>query len=228
MNDLEVVELLRQLKNWGYIVSIPPHRRSPGYQRLLIAIRDEPTEEHYDPEYVHLQICGPSGYPQRTTIHRDLNLILPAQICPGLIELVDRVNARRAFFTYGATLNYSVTENETVIDIESSAPLLELSNKSLDESLAEQLVSETEALWAKSHVQFGADDAGFVRSLGAIEPNRLYASTVKTLWASYQNSRILRQTFPHFYTMLKREIEWLQDSDASIESLPLLDEMLSP
>lgn len=228
MTDLEAAELVRYMENWGYTLSEPTHPRSPGYGRLIIAMRRFPTEAHYDPEAIHLLMCGTRTMPVRTTVQMDTTLVASAKICPGLIEMRDRVDARRAFYTYGATIDRGNTGETTVIDIQSPAPILELTRGTLDESASEQLVSETEALWAKERVRFGADDLGFTRSLGAIEPTVLYASTVHTLWESYQESRILRQTFPQFYSMLRRESEWLKNSGYDGMVTKSLHEMLNP
>lgn len=227
MTEIEAVDLLRHMERWGYDLTEPPHPRSPGYNRLIVAMRRRPTEEHYDPEAIHLHLCGAQGTPVRTTVHRDTTVSQPANICPGRLELSDRVNARRGFFTYGATIDRGSTPDETVIDIRSPAPILELTG-TLDETIAEQLVSETEAQWAKTRAQWGADDIGFTRSLASKPPQNLYASTVLSLWEAYQHSRILRQTFPQFYAMLRRELEWAKKLEGTQAALQPLDEMMRP
>ncbi len=229
MTDLEAAELIRHMERWGYDLNAQLHPRSPGYGRLIVAMRRVPTEEHYDPEAIHLQFCNAQGSPTRTTVHMDTSL--PSSngniVCPGQIELSDRVNARRGFFTYGASIDRGSTTNETVIDIRSPTPILELTG-SLDESIAEQLVSETEALWAKARTQWGADEGGFTRRLGSHPARTLYASTILSLWDAYQDSRILRQTFPQFYAMLRREHEWVNQLDASQPPAQRLEDLVRP
>ena len=227
MTDLEAVELIRHMARWGYDLSEQPHPRSPGYRRLIVAMRSKPTEEHYDPEAIYFQLCSAQSYPTRTSLQMESSL--PAgngySICPGQVELSDRVNARRGFFTYGATIDRGGTSQETVFDIRSPAPILALTG-GLDESIAEQLVSETEALWAKARAQWGTDEGGFTRRLGSISPGILYASTINSLWQAYQDSRILRQTFPQFYTMLRREQEWAKQQDGSQASRTPFEELV--
>lgn len=227
MTDSEAAELIRHMERWGYDLVEPHHRRSPGYGRLIVAMRRTPTEEHYDPEAIHLQLCGPQGFPQRSTMQMDTRLASPEKLCPGHVELSDRFNVRRGFFTYGASIDGGRTAEATLFDIQSSVPILELAG-TFDETIGEQLVSETEALWAKSRAQWGADDNGFTRSLGSIPAKSLYASTIVSLWESYQDSRILRQTFPQFYAMLRRELEWVKHLDSAHTPVQPLDDMISP
>ena len=174
-----------------------------------------------------MQLCGAQGIPVRTTIQRETALAMPGEISPGQIELIDRYDVRRGFFTYGASIDRASTADETIIDIQSPTPILELSG-SLDESVGEQLVSETEALWAKARVAWGTDDGGFMRCLGSIQPEMLYASTVLSLWETYQDSRILRQTFPQFYAMLRRELDWVKKFDVTQTAILPINEILSP
>jgi hypothetical protein len=226
MTDLEAAELLRYMQRWGYDINAQPHPRSPGYGRLVVAMRRVPTEEHYDPESIHLQLVGPQGFAMRHTIQRDSNLFSD-KVAPGRLELTDRVNQRLGFFTYGATVDMGRTEDETVVEIRSPVPILELRG-SLDESISEQLVSETEALWAKVRAQWGTDDAGFMRRLSAVQPSVLYATTIHSLLTYYKDSGILRQTFPQFYSMLRREDEWLKSQGMSAMAAQSLDEIVHP
>ena len=97
MIDQEATELLRHMEHWGYDLADPPHPRSPGYGRLLVAIRRTPTEDHYDPEAIQLHLCSAQGPPARTTIHLDTSLDGPARVSAGHVELTDRFNKRRGF-----------------------------------------------------------------------------------------------------------------------------------
>jgi hypothetical protein len=227
MTDQEAVDLIRHMQHWGYDLADPPHPRSPGYGRLIIALRPKPTENHYDPEAIHLQLSGAQGFPTRTTVTSSTALGAPTKVYPGQVELTDRFNVRRGFFTYGATIDMGSTTNQTVLDIRSPAPILELTG-ALDESISEQLVSETQALWAKVSVQWGADDSGYWRCLGSVQPEKLYASTIFTLWETYRNSRILRQTFPQFFAMLRRELTWAERLDSAPASVRPLNEVVYP
>ncbi len=228
MTDIEAAELIRFMERWGYRLTDLSHPRSPGNNRLIVAIRGTPTEEHYDPEAIDLVLRGADRTPVRTSIHKDGVGSITTKACPGMIELRDRFNVRRAFFTYGASIDVGHSDDMTIADIQSPAPIIALTSSLLDESASEQLVSETEALWAKEHVRWGADDTGFTQCLGAISPEILYASTVQMLWDSYQASRILRQTFPQFCAMLRRESEWLEQSGLSDSAVKPLDQLLIP
>ena len=227
MIDQEATELLRHMEHWGYDLADPPHPRSPGYGRLLVAIRRTPTEDHYDPEAIQLHLCSAQGPPARTTIHLDTSLDGPARVSAGHVELTDRFNKRRGFFTYGASIDMGSQPDEAVFDLRSPAPIVELTG-TLDEDVGQQLASGTEALWAKVHVRWGVDDTGLMRCLGSAEPEMLYASTLVSLWDMYRESHILRQTFPRFYNMLRREMEWAESRGLAMANVRPLDEFVCP
>ena len=227
MTDQEAAELLRRMENWGYDLLDPPHPRSPGYGRLLVAIRRIPTEDHYDPEAIHLQLCGAQGVPMRATIQLESAVDSSTRVSAGHIELNDRYDKRRGFFTYGASIEMGSGLEESVVDLRSPAPIVEMTG-SLEEGSGQQLVSETEALWAKVHVLWGADDIGFRRCLSAIDPDMLYASTLISLRDTYRDSQILRQTFPSFFSMLRRELGWLAGIGLSEANVRPLDELVCP
>jgi hypothetical protein len=44
--------LLRQVAGWGYYLLPRSHPHSPGHPGLLIAIRQKPTEKHFDPQSI--------------------------------------------------------------------------------------------------------------------------------------------------------------------------------
>lgn len=225
MSNKSVADSIRRMEHWGYILTDRPHPDSPGYGRLLVAIRRVPTQEHYDPEAIHLQLCESHGSVVRTSLHLDSPMREPSKVCPGRIELTDRVDKRRGFFCYGGAIDAENVPDETVFDLTSSAPILELTD-SLAEETSDQLVSETEALWAKIRVQWGADDSGFMRSLSSLEPLALYAATVMSLWDKYNGSRMLRQTFPEFYAVLRHELAWIETLGMSPGTAKGLDEVL--
>ncbi len=227
MNSAEAAELVRQMENSGFEVVARPHPRSPGYSGLLVAMRPIPTERHFDPEAIQLFLSEGQGYPAAATIHLGSELGDRNRVCPGQLEIVDRLNKRLGFFTFGGEVDVAVAPGLNVFTIRSRAPILSLSNGFTDE-MADQLASGTEALWARLRVRWGVNDSAFMRRLASIHPLELYAATLESLHISYQESPILRQTFPEFYGMLRRELQWVQSPDVLGAKQIVLDDLMAP
>lgn len=227
MNSVEAAELVRQMENSGFEMVARPHPRSPGYNGLLVAMRRIPTERHYDPETVQLFLSEGQGYPALATLHMDSELGDRNRICPGQLEITDRFNKRLGFFTFGGEVDVAVAPGVNVFTIRSPAPILSLSNGFRDE-MADQLASGTEALWARLRVRWGVNDSAFMRRLASLHPLELYAATLESLHVSYQDSPILRQTFPEFYGMLRRELQWVQSVGVLGARNLALDDLMAP
>lgn len=235
MNSVEAAELVRQMENSGFELVGRPHPRSPGYSALLVACRRIHTGRHYDPELIQLQLSDGQGYPASATLHMDSDLGERTRVCPGQIEIADRLNKRIGFFTFGGEIDAARAEGVTVFAIRSPAPIVSLSNGFSDE-MADQLASGTEALWARLRVRWGVNDAAFMRQMASIHPLELYAATLESLRITYQDSVILRQTFPEFYGVLRRELQWVQSAGVlgamhmSLATLmmPVADEPFGP
>ncbi len=227
MNSAEAVELIRRMENSGFELLDRPHPRSPGYSELAVAIRRIPTEQHYDPEAIHLSISEGQGYPSHTTLYMESDLGARTRLSPGQVEIADRVNKRLGFFTFGGNIDVAEAPDVTIYTLRSPAPILGLSNGFHDD-MADQLASGTEALWARVTVPWGLNDNAFMRRLASIHPLELYAATLESLTASYQESPILRQTFPDFYAMLRRELQWVQSEGGLGAGHMSLEALMAP
>ncbi len=227
MKSVEAAELIRQMENSGFDMVARPHPRSPGYGALLVAMRRIPTERHFDPEAIQLFVSEGRGYPAAATLHMASELGDRNRVCPGQIEIVDRLNKRLGFFTFGGEIDVAVGPQVSVFSIRSQAPILHLSNGFTDE-MADQLASGTEALWARLRVRWGVNDSAFMRRLASIHPLELYAATLESLHVSYQDSPILRQTFPEFYGMLRRELQWVESPDVLGKKHLALSDLMVP
>ena len=236
MNSAEAAELVRQMENSGFELVGRPHPRSPGFGGLFVAMRRIHTGRHYDPELIQLQLSDGQGYPAAATLHMDSDLGERTQVCPGQIEIADRVNKRIGFFTFGGEIDAARVEGLTIFTIRSPAPIVSLPDRFSDEMTDQQLASGTEALWARLRVRWGVNDAAFMRRMASIHPLELYAATLESLHITYQDSVILRQTFPEFYGMLRRELQWVQSAGGlgamhlplTTLMMPVADEQISP
>ena len=227
MIDKTKSELVHQMEHWGFELLDPLHANSPGFGRLLVAIRSMPTRQHYDPEAIHLHVVDTDGAPLAASLHQETQVHLPQQVAPGRVIVTDRHDKQLSFFTYGGSIECVVVPDESIYSLCSIAPVLPLGDGK-GEDLAEQLSVETEALFAKIRVGWGTDDGGFARRMAQIEPSQLYSATIVSLQSAYDRSAALRHAFPAFYKMVCQERNWLASwRSPEIDAYPL-EQMAAP
>ncbi len=224
--DLTPREWAEAVKNWGYRLLDRPHPHSPGFRILLVALRDAPTHEHYDPEIVELCVLAGQDVIESTRLTRAAQPMRAQRVCPGGILLEDRVHKEVNFFTYGAQLDVIPLEAETVCAFRSSAPILPMEEGG--DVFASQLASESGALLAEIRASWGADRAGYAQRLAETPSDALYVATLRSIVALYHRSPALRENFRAFYVALLEEFLWQQEQGGVPEQGPLLEEVLGP
>lgn len=217
---------LRQVDNWGYYLLPRSHPQSPGHPGLLVAIRQTPTQQHFDPEAIQVQVCSSDGTAESVTLALTSSLHGPDRVCPGLVMLHDRVDKRANFFTFGGSLEAISSSGETVYVLESPAPILPVTGDS--RSISDQLAYEAKALLGKVQAQWGMYDKGFDQRLAQVEPLELYLATVHSILTRYSRVPALRQSFPRFYAALLEEKQWLARQKQWPATPAKLEDLLAP
>lgn len=217
--------VLRQVANWGYYLLPRLHPHSPGHPGLLIAIRQTPTEKHFDPETVQLHLCASDGGSEVVTLTLTSSLPGSSRVCPGMVTLHDRVDKRAGFFIFGGSLEASFNPGETVYALRSAAPILPVTES---QSISGQLACETQALLAGLQSRWGAYDKAFEQRLAQVDPVELYQASLHAILQRYEKAPALRQSFPGFYTALSHEKQWLAQAQQWPARPVGLDELLAP
>jgi len=228
---MEEQSILHLMENWGYYLLPKSHPNSPGYTGLLVAIRKQPTEKHFDPQSMRLRLRDKYDKAKWTTLwlHSPAELPIKASIhvCSGEVMLRDRTDKRVDFFIFGGSLEAVAVPGETVYSLRSPAPILELTDDL--ESVPDQLASETEAFMGELEVRWGSDEEGFAHRLARVDPLQFYLATLQSLLARYEQDRhILQDTFHEFYLALRHEKGWLMERGQWPATLPTLGELLAP
>ena len=92
---------------------------------LAIALRDRPTERHYDPELIAFWRVGPSGRGHRAEIAFTSAMPILSDYSWGPIEIVDRFGVRNTFTSFGGTLSAERTDpGRVTVTFRSRAPIL--------------------------------------------------------------------------------------------------------
>jgi hypothetical protein len=227
---MEEQSILHLMENWGYFLLPKSHPDSPGYTGLVVAIRKQPTEKHFDPQTMRLRLRDKYGEARWTTLWlyspRELPIEASIHVCPGEVMLRDRTDKRENFFVFGGLLEAVHVPGETVYSLRSLAPILKLSDD--PESVPDQLASETEALIGELQVRWGSDDEGFARRLTQVDPLRFYVATLETILAHYEQDYTLQESFQEFYLALCSEKGWLIERGRWPTTPSRLEELLAP
>ena len=114
------------LAELGYRL-VDPERGAGDDNHLLVALRDEPTRRHFDPEAV--AYYAPTGrVASLTTLDRASATRRDWQDCRALwghVHVIDRIPVENRFLTFGGSLRMSqVDPTLTVVDLWSPAPIV--------------------------------------------------------------------------------------------------------
>ena len=218
--------ILHRMEHWGYYLLPKSHPDSPGYTGLLVAIREKPTGEHFDPESMHLRIMEADKDTSWATLRSKAFFSESMLVGPGQVSLRDRIDKRLTFFTFGGRLETASIPGETVYSLISFAPILNL-NGSL-ESVADQLAFETEAELAEQEARWGLNENGFLLKLTQIDPFELYLACLHSILQRFQQSPNLQRSYNDFYVALLREKKWLLEVDQYPERPPDLNRVFAP
>lgn len=218
--------ILQQMEHWGYYLLPKSHSESPGYTGLLVAIRETPTGEHFDPESIHLRIIEDNKGADWDTFRLKLLFQKSKHIGLGQVSLRDRIDKRVKFFTFGGFLEATSIPGETVYSLRSPAPILDLNES--PESVAEQLAFETEAMIAEQKARWGSNERGFSQRLAQISPLELYLAVLHAILQRYELSLALHRSFHQLYAALLEEKKWLVEMAQWPAMLHDLNQLFAP
>jgi len=119
---LAVAELAGQVDHWGFVAH-PDLPDGPGPAFLLVALRPDPTLQHYDPEAVDYWVTK-DGRGERRTLTHDSPMPQSQDYSWGLIRLVDRLGVSNEYLTFGGHLDAALIDDVVVAAFASQAPLL--------------------------------------------------------------------------------------------------------
>jgi len=224
--DATETSLARMMARWGYYLAPDRHPYAPGRHMLLIAMREIPTEMHFDPEVIQLRMGETGDSLNWSTIRLKSPLCGQRQAGLGRIIVSDRVDKRIEFFTYGATIEAVHGHNEVVYALRSPAPILAIDPELQDFSA--ELAFETEVIVAEALAKWHGNESGFARRLSQLEPARCYIAAIHSILGHYQRNRRLRDGFHLFYAALCKEVEQLAALGFWPGEMARLDDLLAP
>ena len=223
LNEQSLPEIMKDL---GYYLLSPSHHDSPGYTGLLVAIRKQPTGSHYDPKTLRLPLRDAKG----AVTWRTLSWLSPPtdsnHVCPGRVILSDRFDKRIEFYTFGGSLEVTCEPGEMMCLLRSAAPILELTVP--EETIPDQLASETESLISEAHARWGRNDEGFSRRLAEVDPFQFYLASLHSILLHFERVDALEKAYHECCEALHREKNWLGVEGLWPTNPPMFEDLLAP
>jgi hypothetical protein len=195
-----------QLADWGFLA----HADMPdgaGDAYLLVALRDQPTFRHFDPERVELWVTrGGRGVPLVITRSTpDLDLAFSW----GTVRIVDRLSVSNEYVVFGGRLTSTRVEGMVAVSLVSPAPILRRGGHSQG---WDEAAVDLGAFFGR--VMLAVDYApGFEARIAAAGPVTRYAAFVSDCVTRYQAAGALRRERPALWRLIQSEADRLRISD---------------
>jgi len=171
---------------------------SPGY--LLVALREEPTRIHFDPEHIEYW-TSQAGRGSRRIIDRDTRLPLTDEVSWGPIRVTDRLGESNEYVGFGGQLNVARIDGAVIAAFTSPAPLLVAGGHS---QVGEQLAAMVGAFFARLLLAIDYE-ASFETTLAGLDPLARYSAFVANQYSRYRASPGLRDEAADLARLIERE-----------------------
>lgn len=175
-----------------------PDRPGPAY--LLVALRDQPTLRHYDPERIEYWATE-RGRGVRRSLTRWTTMPVDLTFSWGMIRLFDRLSVTNEYLTFGGHLSAAEVDGAVIAAFTSPVPMLRRGGHS--------------QIWDEGSDELGAFFARLVAAvdtrskleprLAAVDPYGRYAAFLAEVMGRYRTSPGLRTLNPKVWTMLRTE-----------------------
>lgn len=212
--------LANQMEHWGYFLLPKVRVHCPGYSGLLVAMRETPTQAHFDPEVMRVRYADQSdaGW---ATIKLHSALEDGRHVLAGRIIVSDRVDKRVEFFTFGSSITVETTPHEVIYSVTSTAPILELTDDT--ENTANQIASEAEGVIAVCKASYAQHDDQVEAKFAVADPMALYVTALRLLIRHYERRQSLREGHHLTYAILTEERKWLLENGQWQTAIPASD-----
>lgn len=179
----------RALSNLGFELVEPDKTQGEETSHLLIALRPQPTLQHYDPEKISYWTSdGVRG--RAAQMDRETKFPVNADYAWGQIELADRLGIKNEFLSFGGAVRAQMTPDATVlIDFSSHAPILRWSGHS---QASDPLAAEVGAFFGRIKVPIDFVP-GAETLVAKAAPRTLYCSFIQFVRERLTQAQSLRE-----------------------------------
>lgn len=195
-----LAETRTELEHLGFVLrdgSFPSHRPGP---RLLVALREPPTLEHFDPEVVTFWETS-AGHGQVASLDHDSRVPRSVPWSWGPIRVTDRIPVSNGFLGFGGTLLADRDGSTTYAAFTSRAPIVRWAGHSQG---LDPMVDEIGAFYARLMVPVDYQRGAEAR-IADTDPEALYAVFLQHSLDRLHRSRRLRDADQWTARWLERE-----------------------
>jgi hypothetical protein len=199
------------LRNLGFLV-LSPFPEQTGDSRLLVALRERPTKQHYDPELVRYWRTSAEGRGTPAELKVTTHTPLATPFSWGTIELVDRLGVVNDFVTLGGTLSFDAREGTRIAIFRSPGPIYRMGGHS---QRIDPTAPELGAFFARMMVAIDFEP-GVEEAISAASPLERYAAFIAYEDARHRASLALREQQPRIAAGLIEEAMHLEAKSPNV------------
>jgi hypothetical protein len=180
----------------------------PG-PRLLVALRDQPTLEHFDPEEATFWELH-DGRGRLATLNRESAFPHDQPFSWGRIQVVDRVPVTNQFLSFGGALvAAAANDHEAFAAFVSPAPIVRWAGHSQG---VDPMVDEIGAFFARLMVPIDFQPEAETR-IGQANPETLYATFLHDATHRFRPGGHLRDEYPDVAARLTHDARRLEQAN---------------
>jgi hypothetical protein len=197
-----------RLSHLGFLL-LSPFPGHSGDANLLVALRERPSGDHFDPELIRFWRTGEDhrGHADELT----LTSALPTRraFSWGKLEIADRFGVRNEFVSMGGTLTADRMPGGVAVVLQSTAPILRMGGHS---QAVDRIALEMAAFFGRIMVPIDFQ-AGAETEVSAASPLERYAAFIAFEQAQYAGHEELRAEHPRQSALLHLEMDRLRRTE---------------
>lgn len=177
---------------------------------LVVALRETPTERHYDPERIVIWRTGPDRRGVRAELAFTNPMPLRMTFSWGPIEIIDRLGVANAFVSFGGHLvGERVRPGTAVVTLRSDAPILRRGGHS---QRYDRIAAEITAFFGRLRAAIDARPA-LEALLASATPLERYAAFLRHDGARLASSELVREHYGPDARLVRAEGERIRSQE---------------
>jgi hypothetical protein len=193
----------------GFSIVTGGHPDNPVATDLVVALRDEPTLLHFDPEEVSYWVPeGGRGRPRH--VERATSVPFEGRFSWGRIEIVDRVGASNHWLSFGGTVHAAAHDDTTtIVMFVSPTPIQRWSGHSQG---MDPLTPEIGAFFGRLMIPIDFEP-GAEALIAAAPPQALYCAFLQDVHAREHRSQQFREADRSLSMFVEHEVHRLPSTE---------------
>ena len=212
----------------GYKFYPAKHSQSPGYPRVDIYIHESPTQHHFDPEKVTINIVQPNKKFDALIVRHPFSSLDDEpvfRVCAGIVSIQDVKGKKVELFSFGGELRIESHNTYTMCNLSSPVPILNMVGLS---PAQQRLADEIICILAERRAARLQSSGMFDEKLTTTSPVMLYCSFIMEL-----SNRLKRMPssgssmLNEMRSLVRKEIEAIKKQGTwPAEKVPPISELL--